>query len=373
MLHRFIFAPRTRLQHAIRKIVLQLLPRGWRLRDPRDGTASTALWITTLGSAFWASRVLMSAVELGVFDYLAKGKRTLSEIAAALRLHPRSAADFLDALTALALLEKHNGRYANTTDGKTYLISESPLYIGSVIRMTDERLYGFWGNLTTALQTGLAQNELKDGYDQFAAIYANPERVRLFASSMSAVSMAPAYALSSCFPWLDYRTVADIGGAEGVIPIVLAREHRHLTTTCMDLPQLAPLFDELSARLSSPRSAKFVGGDIFRDPWPRANIVVLGHMLHNFDLERRTWLLRRAYDSIEPPGAVIVYDAMIDDERTKHVIGLLMSLNMLIETPAGSDYTFAEITHLLEAAGFEKIRVEHLAGFDWVAFGFKMG
>ena len=79
----------------------------------------------------------------------------------------------------------------------------------------------------------------------------------------------------------------------------------------------------------------------------------------------------RSYAALPPGGALIVYDAVIDDERHQNAFGLLMSLNMLIETPGGFDYTGADCQHWMLEAGFRETRVEHLVGPDSMVIGIK--
>lgn len=119
------------------------------------------------GFGFWEAKVLLSAVELGVFTELAKGRPAdLSSLSRKLGLHDRSARDFLDALVALKLLDRQDGRYSNTPETDMFLDRAKPTYVGGLLEMANARLYTFWGSLTEALKTGQNQNEAK-GTDDF--------------------------------------------------------------------------------------------------------------------------------------------------------------------------------------------------------------
>ncbi len=328
--------------------------------------------IMQLGLGFWSSKVLLSAIELGVFSELA-GTDGLDGEALRVRLglHGRSAADFFDALVALGMLEREGGRYANTPATELFLDRAKPSYAGGMLEMANARLYGFWGSLTEGLRTGAPQNEAKDGGDFFAALYADPARLAQFAQAMSSISGGAAQAIAAKFPWRDYATVIDIGCAEGAVPAQIASSHAHVTGRGFDLPELEPIFEAYVARLGLEERLSFTAGDFFADPLPNADVLVMGHILHDWNLEEKQVLLQKAYGALPEGGALIVYESIIDDERRDNAFGLLMSLNMLIETPGGFDFTGADCRAWMAEAGFRESYVEHLVGPDSMVVGIK--
>ncbi len=288
-----------------------------------------------------------------------------------LGLHGRSAADFFDALVALGMLEREGGRYANTPATELFLDRAKPSYAGGMLEMANARLYGFWGSLTEGLRTGAPQNEAKDGGDFFAALYADPARLAQFAQAMSSISGGAAQAIAAKFPWRDYATVIDIGCAEGAVPAQIASSHAHVTGGGFDLPELEPIFEAYVARLGLEERLSFTAGDFFADPLPNADVLVMGHILHDWNLEEKQVLLQKAYGALPEGGALIVYESIIDDERRDNAFGLLMSLNMLIETPGGFDFTGADCRAWMAEAGFRESYVEHLVGPDSMVVGIK--
>jgi O-methyltransferase domain/Dimerisation domain len=329
--------------------------------------------IMQLGLGFWGSKTLLSAVELGLFTELAKEQplddETLSE---RLMLHPRSARDFLDALVALGMLKRDGDRYANTAETDLFLDRAKPSYVGGILEMANARLYPFWGSLTEALRTGQLQNEAKGGGDNFfAAIYADPARLKGFLEAMSGISLGPAMAIANKFPWERYETFVDVGAAQGGLPVQVALAHEHLSGGGFDLPPVGPVFEEYVDSHNLGDRLRFYPGDFFEDPLPAADVLVMGHVLHDWDLEVKRMLLAKAYETLPEGGALIVYDAVIDDDRSENAFGLLMSLNMLIETPGGFDYTGADCTSWMREAGFRETRVEHLVGPDSMVVGIK--
>jgi O-methyltransferase domain/Dimerisation domain len=328
--------------------------------------------IMQLGFGFWGSKALLSAVELGVFSELAGSDGLDGEaLRERLGMHRRSATDFFDALVALGMLECEDGRYANTPATELFLDRAKPSYIGGILEMANARLYRFWGSLTEGLRTGAPQNEAKDGQNFFEALYADPARLAQFAQAMSAVSVGAAQAIAAKFPWRDHGTVIDIGCAEGALPAQIALAHEHITGGGFDLPPLEPIFNAYVARLGLGERLSFSAGDFFADPLPAADVFVMGHILHDWDLNEKRLLLHKAYDALPDGGALIVYEAIIDDERRDNAFGLLMSLNMLIETPGGFDYTGADCRAWMQETGFRESYVEHLAGPDSMVVGIK--
>lgn len=324
-----------------------------------------------LGSGFWASKTLLSAVELGIFSELARGPADAERLRIRLGLHGRGATDFFDALVALGLLERTNGQYANTPEGDLFLDRAKPSYLGGILEMFNARLYGFWGSLTEALRTGQPQNETKTGGNFFATLYSEPDLLRQFLHGMTGLSMGAAQAIARQFPWQRYQTFADIGTAAGGLPVQLALAHPHLTGTGFDLQPVRPVFEEYVAGFDLADRVQFRGGDFFADPMPRADVIVMGHVLHDWNLDEKRQLIARAYAALPPGGAFIAYESIIDDDRRANVFGLLMSLNMLIEVPGGFDYTGAQCSEWLRDAGFRETYVEHLVGPDSMVVGIK--
>jgi len=327
--------------------------------------------ILQLGLGFWGSKTLLSAVELGVFTELAEAPLPGEALAARLDLHPRTWRDFLDALVALGMLERDDDIYRNTSETALFLDRSKPSYIGGMLEMANARLYSFWSSLTEALRTGRPQNEAKHGGDFFAELYDDTGRLSQFLHAMTGLSMGAHKAIAATFPWEQHRTVVDIGCAEGGLLVELALAHTHLTGEGFDLPTVQPHFDDFVRSFGLEDRLHFHAGDFFAEPLPKADVYVMGHILHDWNLEEKQALLAKTYAALPEDGALIVFDAIIDDERCRNTFGLLMSLNMLIETPAGFDYTGADCQAWMREAGFRDTYVQHLAGPDSMVVGLK--
>lgn len=337
---------------------------------PPDAVTPDA--IMQLGFGYWGSKALLSAVELKLFAVLSdSGPLDAEELRERLGLHPRSARDFFDALVALGMLNRTDGRYSNTPETDLFLDPAKPTYMGGVLEMSSVRLYGFWASLTEGLRTGQPQNEVKTGGDFFETLYADPEKLAGFTAAMTGLSRATGDAMAAKFPWRDYGSVIDIGCAEGALPVAIATAHEHLTGGGFDLPPVEPIFNSYVAQYGLADRLRFTPGDFFADPLPSADVLVMGHILHDWDLDQKRQLLQKAYDALPTGGALIVYEAIIDDDRRYNAFGLLMSLNMLIEAPGGFDYTGADCRGWMADTGFSQSYVEHLVGPDSMVVGIK--
>lgn len=237
--------------------------------------------------------------------------------------------------------------------------------------MCNARLYKFWGSLTEGLRTGMPQNEVKQGGNFFAALYADPVRLEGFLKAMTGLSSGAARAIAKRFPWKRYQTFVDVGCAQGGVPVQVALAHPHLTGGGMDLPVVQPIFEAYVREQGLEKRLQFHEGDFFSDSLPQADVIIMGHILHDWNLEEKRMLLKKAYDALPKGGALIIHEALIDDDRKANALGLLMSLNMLIETPGGFDYTGADCRGWMKDAGFRKSYVEPLAGPDSMVVGVK--
>lgn len=337
-----------------------------------DNTTITPESIMQLGLGFWGSKTLLSAIELGLFTELAKSPLSAAELTARLKLHSRGARDFFDALVALGMLGREGDLYRNTAATDMFLDSSKLSYLGGMLEMANERLYPFWGSLTEGLRTGLPQNELKTGgAGLFETIYGNPERLRLFLGAMTGLSMGASQAIAQKFPWKNYHTVVDVGGAQGGLLVQLCLAHPHLSGINFDLAVVGPVFEEYAAAHGLKDRLSFQTGNFFNEPLPVADVITMGHILHDWNLDEKGMLLGKAYQALPEGGALIVFEALIDDERRQNAFGLLMSLNMLIETPGGFDYTGKDCSGWMREAGFRETRVEHLIGPDSMVVGIK--
>ena len=333
--------------------------------------------ILQVGMGFFASRTLLSAVELELFTALGEaGSMTAAELGQALGLAERAVPDFPDALVALKLLERDGdgpeGRYRNTAETAAFLDKRQPSYMGGILEMAGDRLYGFWNDLSDALRTGQPQNEIKHtGEPMFAKLYAVPERLEQFMGAMAGVSAGNFKAFAEGFDFSRYRTLCDVGGATGQLSCMVAAAQPHMRCTSFDLPPVEPIARRWIEGAGLSERVTPVAGDFFQDPLPQADVITMGMILHDWNLEKKQTLIAKAYDALPPGGAFVVIEALIDDARRHNAFGLLMSLNMLIEFGDAFDYTGADFDRWCKAAGFTRTEVMPLAGPSSAAIAYK--
>ena len=334
--------------------------------------------ILETATAFWPSKVLLSAIELGVFTHLEGGPRDNAGLAAAIGIRADRSPDFFDALVAMGFLERDGGgseaTYRNTAETALFLDRKKPSYVGGLPEMLNARLFGFWGGLTDALRTGRPQNETKDGGEPvFATLYADEARLEQFLAGMAGLQAGNFAALAELFDFARHRSVVDVGGANGSLCRALARRHAHLKLTTYDLPSVAPVAPRENTRSELADRITVASGDFFTDALPNADVVVMGNVLHDWNEAGKLSLLRKAYDALPAGGALVAIENVIDDERRQNAFGLLMSLNMLIEFGAdgGFDYTGAQFDAWSKSVGFTRTEIVPLTGPTSAAIAYK--
>jgi O-methyltransferase domain/Dimerisation domain len=334
--------------------------------------------IMQTGTGFWASKILLSAIKFQLFTKLAEHK-TMSgqDIKTSLTLNctDRHLYDFLDALTVFGFLNREGmlttAVYSNSLDTDTFLDKSKASYIGGILEMMNNRLYRFWGDLEEGLITGLPQNEAKNGQDFFGLIYQDPNKLREFINAMSGIQMGNFMAFAQNFDFSKYKTLTDIGGSAGLLSLMVAKHQAHMTCTTIDLPPVESIALETIQKFQLADRVKAKSGDFFADPFPPADIITMGNILHDWDEEKKIMLMKKAFKALPEGGAFVAIEGIIDDERKQNAFGMMMSLNMLIETGTGFDYTFADFNKWARLTGFKSTSLIALAGPSSAAIAYK--
>lgn len=333
--------------------------------------------IMQIGTGFWASKILLSAIKFQLFSQLSEKKMTAAEVKSLLGLgcSDRHVYDFLDALTGFGFLHREGlletGIYSNTIDTDTFLDNKKPTYIGGILEMMNSRLYHFWGNLEEGLLTGLPQNETKKSADFFGLIYQDTAKLREFINAMTGIQIGNFINFAQKFDFSRYKTLTDIGGSAGLLALMVAKHNPHMQCISVDLPAVEPIANETIDRYQLGDRVKAQSGDFFSDSFPKADVITMGNILHDWDQEKKLLLMQKAYEALEDGGAFIAIESIIDDERKQNVFGLMMSLNMLIETGTGFDYTFADFNRWAKKIGYSSTSIIQLAGPSSAAIAYK--
>ncbi len=323
--------------------------------------------IMEVGMGFWPAKTLLSAVELGVFTELGGDGMTGDELQSALGLHPRANPDFFDTLVALHFLERDGDGaaacYRNTQETGTFLDKNRDSYIGGFLEMANARLYGYWGGLTEALNTGKPQNELKHtGTSMFAEVYRDPDRLEQFINAMAGISAPNFQAFSDKFDFSRYDSLCDVGGATGQLSMMVAERHSHMRCISADLPGVTAIAKRNidAAGLTDRVTAQSI--DFLKESLPQADVITMGMILHDWNLDNKMQLIQAAYDALPDGGAFVVIENIIDDARRENAFGLMMSLNMLVEFGDAFDFTGADFSEWCRTVGFRDTEIIPLAG-----------
>jgi len=327
------------------------------------------------GMAFWSSQVVLTAVDCGLFTLLAAGPQSADQLTEQLGWHPRAASVFLDSLVAMDLLRRDsNERYANTRHASWFLDRNKPSYIGGLMELSSRRLYDLWSHLGDLLRTGQPQATEEQGENEFfSSLYQDPAALRNFLAGMTGISTGEAMLIAARFPWKRFRTFLDVGAAQGALPVRIALTHRHRTGASYDLPPVQPVFEEYVASFDLSDRLSFIPGDMNHGPFPAADVISFGHVFHGYGEAKRRELLEKASEAIPPGGAVIVYDAMIDARERRNRVGLLSSLNIMLETREGVEATTEQCKGWFRGVGVTQINTRGLVGPSSMVYGFKPG
>jgi hypothetical protein len=292
--------------------------------------------VMEVGTGFWPSKTLLSAVELDLFSLIGAESMSGEEVGARLALHPRAIDDFL----------------------------------GGFLELCNARLYGVWGELTEALKTGEPQSEVKLK-PFFEEIYSDPAKLEQFMQAMSGLSRADFDALAERFDFGRYRSVCDVGGATGRLCTTLAGRYPHLRCTTYDQPVVAPIAERSIAAAGLSERVSVASGDFFTEALPEADVITMVHILHDWNLDQKRQLISAAYDALPDGGAFIVVEHLIDDARRDNVFGLMMSLNMLLTFGDAFDFTGRDFAGWCREAGFGYIEILPLTGLTSAGIAYK--
>jgi predicted O-methyltransferase YrrM len=254
-------------------------------------------------------------------------------------------------------------RYSNTVDTSQFLDRNKPTYIGGILEMANARLFRFWADLGPALRTGLPQNEIKhDKRSVFEVLYEQPERLEQFMVAMRGISTGNFEAFAEKFDFARYRTLCDVGGATGLLSSLVAKRQPQIHCTSFDLPVVEPIARRWIEKDGVADRVTLVSGDFMKNALPKADIITMGMILHDWNLEHKKHLVRLAYDALPEHGAFVAIENIIDDARRSNAFGLMMSLNMLIEFGDAFDFTAADFNGWCREAGFRRFELLPLNG-----------
>ncbi|MFE2225280.1 methyltransferase [Streptomyces kronopolitis] len=310
--------------------------------------------------SFQRAKLLLTGLELGLFDLLAEGPAEEDALRERLGLHPRGAGDFLAALAEAGVLVREGSRYRNGAAATQFLVRGEAAFLGGFLHVADEVMYPAWGRLADALRTGAPQAATYTRPDMFGELYADDAKRSAFVRMAEDASRPLIPALAEAFDWAAHGAVLELGGCRGNVAAGLVAAHPHLEATVLDLPQLRPEFDAHMRDLGTTGRVHFHAADFFTDELPESEVVMIGHCLVDWTDDQRRALIARVLPAVRPGGAFLIWDPMIVPGDASCLRNLVRSLNMQLMTPHGANYRLDDLTGLLREAGFGEVRHDAL-------------
>jgi 3-hydroxy-5-methyl-1-naphthoate 3-O-methyltransferase len=346
------------------------------IADPRQQshTAITPIPLMQLATAFWAFKTLATAVDMDLFTHLSATPMTAQEMARWFRIEERPAEMLLTGCAGLGLLGKQDGRYCNTPLAEQFLVRGARYYFGGVVTMFNRRLYAGWDKLPEAMSTNRPTTW---NPDKQASLFegSDPAMMQTFWQAMHSLSVFTARALGEAVDFSKFRRLLDVGGGSGAFDIELCQRCPSLSATVYDLPFVTEIAQERIAEAGLSNRISTQPGDFFADPqYPVGHdVILLSMIMHDWSEQEDRAILRKCYEALPPGGAVVISELLVNDDKTGPAHAALMSLNMLIETVGGRNYTAAELRAWLGDVGYHNVEVVwfEAAGANGAVIGYK--
>jgi SAM-dependent methyltransferase len=319
------------------------------------GTALTPKALMELATAFQRSRPLLTAFELGLFTVLNSETRTSQETAEALGTDPRATDRLMNALVALGLLDKEDGRFCNTPLAGSHLVKGRPDYMGGLAHTN--HLWDSWSRLTEVVREGhpVGLPETNDRGDDW---------LRPFIAAMHSRGRQSAAEVVRLIDLDGVARVLDVGGGSGVYAMAFARAGHGVSAVVFDLPNVIPLTRMYIAQEGLSAEVTTAVGDYLTAPLGTGfDIVFMSAVIHSNASDDNRLLFQKAAQALNPGGRLVVQDFLMTEERDGPLMPALFALNMLVGTPEGDTYTESEVRTWMSEAGFKGVeRTDTSAG-----------
>ncbi len=293
-----------------------------------------------------------AAIKLGVFDAMSEGARTIAQISQRTGASTRGIAALADGLVGIGLINRRGQQFTLAPDTAEFLVQKKPAFMGGILKHVSRQLIKEWMNLAECVRTGRPTKSVNQegAGSEFFAQFVEDIFNMSFASASAAADALLAESDGSV-------SVLDIAAGSGVWGIAMARERPHVRVTAVDWPAVIPVARRVAERHGVGERFGYVEGDILEaDLGAGHDVATLGHILHSEGEERSRRLLKRVHDAMAPGGTIVVGEFVLDEGRRGPAVPLIFAVNMLVNTEAGSTYTFKQIAAWLKEAGFKRPR-----------------
>ncbi|EDO48158.1 predicted protein, partial [Nematostella vectensis] len=338
---------------------------------------------------FCSSRIIFTALELGVFDVLEESNLPLSSkaISESISTNQDATERLLDALVSMGFLKKTtsttNPKYSNCPETKAFLLKNSNSSIHALMPML-RKSYTLFGNLTSAIREGenqwgktgfiarvflytmsLLNYLLGTSIDLFSFVYATKRGLLVFLEGLRGSSKLDAEGFVTAFDLTKYKRICDLGGATGEIAQAVNKHYPESKVTVFDLPKVIKCSTEFKNCKStgSKISIDWIGGDFFKDKLPENDLFILTRILQSFNATKIDILLARVYQQLPPGGGLLIGEKLLEDDKSGPLLGNISNLAMLVAGNKGArERSGLEYQQLLQQQGFTKIQYKKTGG-----------
>jgi SAM-dependent methyltransferase len=324
--------------------------------------------LNDLGLGFMHSGTLIAAIELSVFDALAAGPLTIAKLARSIGLTEDRTDKLVTACATLELIGKDGDQVANTEETDRFLVRGKPTYFGDYLVHLAKGSYASWGNLAARLKSPPPQ-----GLGRYFATGGDPKEARALTEAGYTGSQGTARRLAHRFDFSRYHQLLDLGGGSAVYSIEACRQNPDLKATVFDFENVCVVAREFVEKAGLTDRIEARALDFTSQPLPKgADVVLLCGNIHAYDSDTARRVVCNAYDALEPGGAMIICDYMLNDERTGPPVAAFISVSQAFNPGSGRVHSGADFASYLREAGFDVIKVEEfLAGSMGWAIGSK--
>lgn len=322
-------------------------------------------YLQRLSISHIATRILMSGVQLGVFEVIGENQKTANEVAEETSTSLRGMRILLDCLVSFQMLTKSNQRYSLSAISSNYLLKKSPNYMGHLFE--DERSLEQWNQMNQAIRSGKPLRK-KETLAEEAASFAD------LARSLSVVNWQPAQKAAKLLcAEHSGMNVLDVACGSGVWGVAIAQEDPASHITAHDLPAILEITKAFVKQHNVEDHFNFLAGDLRGVDFgeSRFDLVILGNIIHSQGEKTSRDLLHRMYRSLKNTGRIVIIDIIPDEDRTGPQASLIVALAMLLDTEAGDLFTLSEYMQWLHEAGFVKIETIDIESHSPLIIGYK--
>ena len=311
------------------------------------GTIPEDLLETVRG--FWASRVLLTALELDIFNAVGNGG-SADEIAHRASTDARATAMLLHALVSMGLLSKQEGSFHNTPVSTRFLTRNSPDDARPGL-LHHASLWEPWSRLTECVRRGTNPPRQR-----------TPEATQAFIAAMDRNSRERTGAVLKAVGD-GVRRMLDLGGGSAAYSIAFAKANPEVRAVVLDVPEVVGITSKFVRDAGLAQRIQVEAGDMLTAPLGEGyDLVLVSAIAHMFSPAQNQHLCRRAYAALAPKGRIVIQDFILDPSRTRPKFAALFAINMLVNTDAGGCYTEQEYSDWLRDTGFRDIRRVTLLG-----------